>query len=250
MKTFTKLLGALIMIDTAMFAGCTTSSGASKISDTQKEEKILRNDDGIAVYCPAKYTAKNPDTDYGFTVHQLYYSTVCEKNKFISVTLPAGYTEEKKYPVLYVLHGYWGTEQSMTGCSTTIGNMIADKKAEEMIIVYPFIYSSKTKMQCTSFSDPADWEAYDNFVNEIKTDIMPWVKENFSVKEGRENTAITGFSMGGREALACGIAHPDLFGYVGAMAPAPGLTPNTMHPGQYPESEAKFPEGKEPVLLL
>ena len=58
---------------------------------------------------------------------------------------------------------------------------------------------------------------------------MAWLKKNFSILEGRENTAITGFSMGGREALAIGLAHPELFAYIGAIAPAPGLTPNYMH---------------------
>ena len=56
---------------------------------------------------------------------------------------------------------------------------------------------------------------------------MPLIEKNYSAATGRENTAITGFSMGGRESLNIGTRHPDLFGYVGAICPAPGATPVT-----------------------
>lgn len=76
---------------------------------------------------------------------------------------------------------------------------------------------------------------YDNFINDLANDLMPFIEENYSVLTGRENQAIAGFSMGGREALYIGFTRPDLFGYVLAIAPAPGLTPGTdwamTHPG-------------------
>ena len=53
---------------------------------------------------------------------------------------------------------------------------------------------------------------------------MPLIEKEYSVATGRENTAITGFSMGGRESLMIGMKHPDLFGYVGAICAAPGAT--------------------------
>ena len=52
---------------------------------------------------------------------------------------------------------------------------------------------------------------------------MPYMEQHYSIKTGRENTAITGFSMGGRESLYIGLTRPDLFGYIGAMCPAPGV---------------------------
>ncbi|NLK47099.1 MAG: esterase family protein [Treponema sp.] len=183
-----------------------------------------------------------------------YYSTVCEKDKNVIILLPPNYSPEKKYPVLYILHGYFQDETSLAGSlsegnSKTITNLILAGKAKEMITVFPFIYSSKTKNQCSSISDPHDWDAYDNFVNDLTIDLMAWLKKNFSILEGRENTAITGFSMGGREALAIGLAHPELFAYIGAIAPAPGLTPNYMHPGQFKEIDVKFEKHLEPKLL-
>jgi enterochelin esterase-like enzyme len=68
---------------------------------------------------------------------------------------------------------------------------------------------------------------------------MPEIEKNYSVKTGRENTAITGFSMGGRESLLIGMQRSDLFGYVGAICPAPGVS------GAF-----KWAAGEEPYLLM
>ncbi len=184
-----------------------------------------------------------------------YYSSVCEKDKNVIVLLPENYSKEKKYPVLYVLHGYFQDETTLTGSledgnAKTITNLIKNGEAEEMIVVFPFIYSSKTKQQCTALDDPQDWEAYDNFVNDLTKDLMIWLENNYSVKTGRENTAITGFSMGGRESLAIGFLHPELFAYIGAIAPAPGLTPNYMHPGQFKETDLHFEKAMQPKQLM
>lgn len=47
--------------------------------------------------------------------------------------------------------------------------------------------------------------AYDNFINDLEEDVMPLVEKTFSISKGTENTAIAGFSVGGREALYIGV---------------------------------------------
>lgn len=79
-------------------------------------------------------------------------------------------------------------------------NLIADGEAEEMIVVLPYIYCSKDMPYCTGM-DTTNTLNCDNFINDMMTDLIPFIEENFSVAKGRENTAVTGFSMGGREAL-------------------------------------------------
>ena len=59
--------------------------------------------------------------------------------------------------------------------------------------------------------------------------------------------------MGGRESLFIGFMHPELFSYIAAECPAPGLVSvsgSGMHPGQMKDSEMTFPEDKKPALLL
>ena len=58
---------------------------------------------------------------------------------------------------------------------------------------------------------------------------------------------------GGRGAIFIGMTHPELFGYVGGVCPAPGLTPGSdpsQHPGQLQEEELVFPDKQAPYLFL
>lgn len=182
---------------------------------------------------------------YGTVQSGTYYSTTCKRNKPYNILLPAGYDQSKQYPVMYVMHGYWENQNRMiiegNGTMYTrqiIGNAIASGEAKDMIVVFPYIYSSDSQDSCSAMDDFNN-AAYDNFINDLTKDLMPHIESTYSVKTGKENTAITGFSMGGREALLIGMQRSDLFGYVGAICPAPGVT------GAF-----KWDSGKEPYLLM
>ncbi|MDE5584476.1 MAG: endo-1,4-beta-xylanase [Ruminococcus sp.] len=192
--------------------------------------------------------------EYGTLKKYQYYSTTRERMTNVNVLLPPGYSENEKYPVLYAMHGYWEDEDSLAEMGKVrnmLGNLISTGDAEKMIVVFPYIYTSKTQEACSAL-DLANSLNYDNFINDLTTDLMPYIEKNFSVKTGRDNTAITGFSMGGRESLFIGLTRSDLFGYVGASCPAPGLTPGadlSMHPGQLQENQLK-PAYNMPYLLM
>lgn len=178
---------------------------------------------------PTEERNEKPGVQYGTVSKQSYWSTTCNRQKNFNILLPANYNENKQYPVLYAMHGYWQNEDTLIDESDEsmrtrqiIGNAIASGEAEEMIVVFPDIYSSATQPACTAMDD-ANNAAYDNFINDLTKDLMPYIESHYPVKTGRDNTAITGFSMGGREALIIGMKRPDLFGYVGAICPAPGV---------------------------
>lgn len=192
---------------------------------------------------------------YGTFEYKSYYSNTAERETGVNILLPPDYSEDKEYPVLYILHGFWDTEEWMArdivGIPRMLTELYSEGKAEEMIVVLPYIFTSKEMPRCTGM-DLENSLAYDNFINDLTTDLMPFIEENYSVKKGRENTAITGFSMGGRESLFIGFTRPDLFSYVGAVCPAPGLVEipgSPMHPGQIEESELSVTEGSEPRLV-
>ena len=192
---------------------------------------------------------------YGTFEYKGYYSNTAGRETGVNILLPPNYSEDKEYPVLYILHGFWDTEEWMArdivGIPKMLTELYSEGKAEEMIVVLPYIFTSKELPRCTGM-DLENSLAYDNFINDLTTDLMPFIEENYSVKKGRENTAITGFSMGGRESLFIGFTRPDLFSYVGAVCPAPGLVEipgSPMHPGQIEESELSVTEGSEPRLV-
>ncbi len=187
---------------------------------------------------------------YGTVQKVSYYSNTCKRNRNFNILLPANYSTDKKYPVMYAMHGYWQNEDTLIDeadesmrLRQIIGNAIAAGEAEDMIVVFPYIYASDTQDACSAMDD-ANNAAYDNFINELKNDLMPYIEANYPVLTGKDNTALTGFSMGGRESLYISNKMPGTFGYVGAICPAPGVSP-----GLIAESDFKF-AGESPYLLL
>ena len=233
-----------------------TSSEISDVSEPETEEisYMEKYKDLIEEMPREGITEKREDLTYPEFQRLTYYSSTAERDTPVNVLLPQGYSEDKEYPVLYILHGYYDNEgwmaRDIVGISAMLTNLCADGEAEEMIVVLPYIYCSKDMPYCTGM-DLQNSLNYDNFINDL-TDLMPFIESSFSVAKGRENTAVTGFSMGGRESLFIGFSHPELFGYIGAVCPAPGLTPvagSGMHPGQMEEAEMTF-EDNAPFALL
>lgn len=171
-------------------------------------------------------------TQYGEVKKEYYRSKAANKDKPYNILLPANYDPNKQYPVLYILHGYYENEDRMmiTGNNNEamktkelVGNLISQGKAVDMIVVSPLVFTSAT-MNGSSGMDNQSNAAYDAFVDDIVDSLMPHIESKYSVATGRENTAVTGFSMGGRESLQIGMKHADKFGYVGAACPAPGVS--------------------------
>lgn len=227
-----------------------SAENVKEVSYMEKYKEIISEmpSDGI--------TEQRDGVTYPEFQKHMYYSSTAERDTPVNVLLPIDYSEEKAYPVLYILHGYYDNEDWMAReivhIPEMLTNLAADGEAEEMIVVLPYIYCSKDMPYCTGM-DLQNSLNYDNFINDLTADLMPFIENNFSVAKGRENTAVTGFSMGGRESLFIGFSHPELFGYIGAVCPAPGLTPvenSPAHPGQMEETDMKFSENQPYVLMI
>ena len=164
-------------------------------------------------------------------------------NRWMEVYTPAGYSTEKKYPVLFLLHGIGGNEtHEWTGmggnqgrAAVILDNLIADKKIEPMIVVFPNgnVTTGGNAGQGRSgggrggFSSGGDaaqisgdgWGK--NFETDLLKDLVPFIESHYSVYTDREHRAIAGLSMGGGQALDYGLIHLDVFAYVGGFSSAP-----------------------------
>lgn len=207
---------------------------------------------------PSSASSKQWGVDYGTVEKVTYNSNFCGRNKEAIVILPAGYNTAEKYPVVYINHGIFGSAGDMLsedlGIQTIAGNLIAKGEAEKMIIVLTNMWSSKTQDFPNGQFSAETSQSYDNFLYDLTEDLIPYIERTYSVKTGRDNRAISGFSMGGREALYIGISKPELFGYIGGACPAPGIVPATdmfmQHPGSMTESQFKIPDGAPKPYLL
>jgi len=268
----TKFVFAII-IAMIVFAGCDDKTAENKTVQTQPEvvqEKPVEEKkldyienykivDEMVIDCPKEVSQLRGDAMLGKVSHVVYHSNTCKMDRGFSILLPASYDGEKKYPVVYFQHGIFGDENCMINDGQNkfreiCAYLAADGFAKEMIVVFGHMYATDDPNQKPGFDQKAVLP-YDNFINELVNDLMPYVESNYAVLTGRENTAVCGFSMGGRESLYIGLQRPDLFGYIGAIAPAPGLV-NAKdwameHPGMILESEMKFKEGDVlPELLM
>lgn len=225
-----------------------TTQESQEESSTEEQEEVVEEGAVTETICPADVTKRLADRRYGTVEHITYHSETTGSDRGANILFPANYSEDKQYPVMYCLHGIFGDENSMikdgnNKITEILGNLAAEGKAKEMIVVFPHMFASSDPNMRPGFTAEA-MLPYDNFINDLVNDLMPYIESNYPVLTGRENTAILGFSMGGRETLFIGLSRPDLFGYIGAIAPAPGLTPGKdffmEHVGQMQEEDVKF----------
>ncbi len=155
-------------------------------------------------------------------LHQ-YYSKVRGKLLPLRVYTQPGYDKSPntKCPMLYLFHGLGDSEGTWTGQGRAhyiLDDLIAEGKATPMIIVMPEGHASIAQPQ-TGDVNPRG-RSVPAFEQDLLENIMPFLEDNYCVKSGPENRAITGLSMGGGQALTIGLRHPDLFAWVGGMSSA------------------------------
>lgn len=231
------------------------------VTTTAQAQQGSTNAKDLMAKLREEMTLNVPDSvkygDTGTTTHFTYFSQKAQHEKGANIWLPAGYSENQKYPVLIMNHGIFGNEDSMlTGFSVRemASNMIKSGETVPFIIVFPQMYTDPAAQTPAGGITQQVTDYYDDFLYDLTESLYPYVKEHYSVAEGRENTAIAGFSMGGRESLYIGLMRPDLFGYVCASSPAPGIVPAVdmflNHRGNMTEAEFKFSDADLPYLLM
>jgi len=132
---------------------------------------------------------------------------------------PPGYeiNKDKRYPVLYLFHGFGDTEDAWTGvgrANLIMDNLIAASKAKPFIIVMPYGHTPASPPVMRSIGR---YEAYEK---DLIEDVIPYVQKCYRVSSEQKNRAITGLSMGGGQSLTIGLGNLDLFGWVGAFSSA------------------------------
>jgi len=171
---------------------------------------------------PADITKRNPGTPAGKLATVSYSSTTVGTERKLTIYTPPGYTKNKKYPVLYLLHGIGGDEtewQRFATVDVLADNLIQAGKLRDVIIVMPNGRAQKNdKAEGNVFAAAPSFAVFEK---DLITDVIPFVEKTFSTLPGRENRAIAGLSMGGGQTLNFGFGHTDLFSSIGAFSAAP-----------------------------
>jgi S-formylglutathione hydrolase FrmB len=131
------------------------------------------------------------------------------------VMLPPDYEKnaDKKYPVLYFLHGLGESEQALfhIGGWGRIEDLRRERKVGDFLVVAP-------EGRATFFINSAG--AQDRYSDFFISEFLPQVESQYRVVRNRGSRGITGLSMGGYGALRFAFAYPQLFSSVSVQSPA------------------------------
>ncbi len=154
-----------------------------------------------------------------------YDSTVTGKSREAIVYLPPDYNPERKYPVLYLLHGFGGNQHEWTGwlrADRIADNLIRDGKATPMIIVMPNGRAlPDDRPPSGNIYTPEHAAGFAKFERDLLDCLIPAVEAKYSTRTDREHRAIAGLSMGGGQTINFGLSHLDRFAWLGAFSAAP-----------------------------
>jgi len=157
------------------------------------------------------------DVPHGDVRIKKYYSKVTNSWRQFYVYTPPGYDDNtnKKYPVLYILHGGGEDERGWATQGKTdliLDNLIAENKAKPMLVVMPDGNFGSGGL--AGFNEIV----LRSFENELKQSLIPFVEKNYRTETDAKNRALAGLSMGGLQTLYAGIKNTNMFAYLGVFS--------------------------------
>jgi len=175
-----------------------------------------------------------------------YQSKTVGSVRKVTVYTPPGFSKNKKYPVLYLLHGIGGDEKEWLNGGTPqviLDNLYSEGKIVPMIVVMPNGRAMKDDSASGNIMAPDKVQAFAAFEKDLLNDLIPFIEKKYSILKDREHRAIAGLSMGGGQSLNFGLGNLDKFAWVGGFSSAP----NTKMPQELvPNPE----EAKKKLKLL
>jgi S-formylglutathione hydrolase FrmB len=170
----------------------------------------------------------------GKIAREIVHGTSLENNvtgeatdRNVSVYLPPSYDHalNKRYPVIYLLHGIGDTDKEFTSAwknqtetwGTVRGlmnNGVAEGRFGEMIVVMP---DQRTKMMGSFYTNSAATGNWEDFT---AGDLVNFIDKKYRTLARAESRGLAGHSMGGHGAIKVGMKRPEVFSVVYAMNPA------------------------------
>lgn len=143
---------------------------------------------------------------YGEIVRLEIDSQVLQQRVGFHLYLPPHYDSRRRYPLLYLLHGYrMQTNQWHRNGMVRqfMGNLLAQSLIEPFLIVMP---------------DTCTREQAGPYAQFLATELYPWLQMVFALAAGPQATAVAGMSQYSLSAFALAHQHPDRFGFVAPVS--------------------------------
>ncbi len=169
------------------------------------------------------------------------------KTRRMSVYTPHGYESgDRRYPVLYLLHGMGGDEDAWLNfgrAAQIFDNLIAEGRMEPSIVVMP---NGNVAMEAapgeTSEGQVAPTiglpHTMDGLYETVFPDIVSFVDKSYRTISDKNHRAVAGLSMGGFHSLHVSKQYPDLFDFIGLFSAA--VSPRGERESIYGDFDAKL----------
>ena len=189
-----------------------------------------RNDVEIPAGDQDFYALKN--VPHGQLREILYFGKTSNAMRHGFVYTPPDYDKDpdKRFPVLYLLHGYnenetgWGHQ----GCAGLImDNLIAEGKTTPFIIVMEnsaitirpgFVPRGAPPAGAPPRGNGRGMFDFSPFEHALLEDVIPFIDANFRTLADQPHRALAGLSMGGMQTRAIAPAHLDTFSHIGIFS--------------------------------
>lgn len=186
----------------------------------------------VSVMVGAVVLSANIATAESEIVEASFKSGVLDRDVTMQVYLPDGYdeTQADKYPVIYLLHGAGGANTDWLvkgGMKVTADQLMVRGDLRKSVIVMPTF--GPTTWYINGNADQAETAFIEEFI--------PYVEQEFNVRNDRAGRSVGGLSMGGYGALNLSLSYPQLFCAAGVLSPAiyDPLPPETSAARQTPQ---------------
>ncbi len=171
------------------------------------------------------------DVPHGEIRQRRYYSTVTRQWRRAFIYTPAEYdtARTKRYPVLYLLHGFGEDERGWVvqgRADNILDNLIAAKKAVPMIVVIDTLVAAKPgeepMLSIEGRRPPIGKDFGATFTEMMMKDLIPMVESTYRTRKDREGRAMAGLSLGGMQTYVTALGNLDRFAYIGGFSGSTG----------------------------
>ena len=148
---------------------------------------------------------------HGAVTRHVYPSSVTGRMECCLVYTPPAYDPSKRYPVLYLQHGYGENETGWVyqGHVGRIADRLLSRgEMAEMLIV----------MGNGMTESPDGGQAFGTFTRVILADLIPFIERTYPVYADKHHRAMAGLSMGSYQTSRVTLSHPELFDYAGVFS--------------------------------
>jgi enterochelin esterase-like enzyme len=195
----------------------------SAFSQTRPTQTIILGPDDKAAFpaAPQGFDVMRNNIPHGKIDSVNYFSKSVGKERRMLVYTPPGYSANKTYPVLYLLHGIGGDEKewySFGAPNVILDNLYAEHKLEPMIVVLPNGRAQSDDRASLGMSAAGAFALFDK---DLLGSIIPFIESHYPAKKDRLNRALAGLSMGGGQSLDFGLANINTFAWIGGFSSAP-----------------------------